>query len=58
MNNTEMLRMLIPKERFRRRRVKRGTTFGDAEANFDRRIAQNKEDCALFWHFKVLETFT
>jgi ribosomal protein S16 len=54
--NEEMLRMLIPKEKFRYR-MKKGATFSDAEANTLKKIEQRKEEWAMYRHLRILETF-
>jgi hypothetical protein len=54
--NEEMLRMLIPKEKFRYR-MKRGSTFADAEANTLKKIEQRKEEYRMYKHLRILETF-
>ena len=56
MTNEEMMRMLIPKEKFRYR-MKRGATAADAEANTLKKIAQRKEEWAMYKHLRILETF-
>ena len=48
--------MLIPKEKFRYR-MKRGATAADAEANTLKKIAQRKEEWAMYKHLRILETF-
>lgn len=56
MTNEEMLRMLIPKEKFSYRTKKRAT-FADAEANTQKKIDRNKEECRMYWHLRILEAF-
>lgn len=54
MNNTEMLRMLIPKDRFKRRaKKKKHETFADAERNSDRIIERRKAEYQAFLAAKL-----